>query len=251
LATLRASEIASRAASEEAEYAERSAEASLREARVQRDEARQSLARTRIRAPFAGRVSERFVDPGQFVTRGTVLARLHSTAAAEVRLPVSLSALADLGLGLAGGEIADGPSAELEARLGERSVSWPARVVRVEGEVSARSRMVHVVVRVDEPFAAGRPALAPGLFVEAVLKGRKVRDAVILPRDALRPPDQVWVIDAQNRARSRRVEVLRADADQVFIVGGLVEGERVCSRTHGVLEGLALRPVEWLDGESS
>lgn len=247
LTTLRARNVASRAAGEDAEYAERTAEAELREARAGRDEARRALERTRITAPFAGRVSERLIDPHQFVSRGTLLARIHATRGAEVRLPVAVGVLADLGLPLAGGEAPDGPHAVLRAQLGDVAASWPARIVRVEGEVSPRSRMVHVVARVEEPFAAGRPALAPGLFVEAEISGRSLPAVVELPRVALLPPDRVWIIDAAGRARGRRVDVLRAEAERVLVDGGLLEGERVCATTVGMLEGLRVRPVAYVE----
>jgi RND family efflux transporter MFP subunit len=240
-------QVASAVQIEEAEHAERSAQAGLREARAARDAARRDLSRTRIAAPFSGRVREKYVDAGQFVTRGTSLAVIHSVERAEVRLPVALAELARLGLSLAGGEVVDGPQVTLRARIGEENVAWAARIVRVEGEVALRSRMLHLVARVEDPFdrlaRRGGPALAPGLFVEAEIEGRLLENAMVLPREAWRPPDEVVTVDAEGRLRSRRVTVMRLDAERVVVEAGLMPGERVLRSALGAMEGMRVRPV--------
>ena len=71
--------ISSAAQLEEAEYVRQGALARLRETRAIRDQARRDLKRTRIRAPFDGRVRERRVDVGHFASRGTPLARICSS----------------------------------------------------------------------------------------------------------------------------------------------------------------------------
>ena len=53
----------------------------------------------------------------------------------------------------------------------------------------------------------------------------------VVPREALRGADTLYVIDADDRLRIRPVEVLRAARDQVFVSAGLDEGVRVCVTT--------------------
>lgn len=239
--SLAESQVASAAQIEEAEHAERSARAGLREARAAREEARRTLARTAIHAPFAGRVRAKHVDAGQFVSRGTPLARVYAVDFAEVRLPVPVAELASLALPL-GSELADGPRVTLRAALGAGRQEWPARLVRAEGEIAPRSRMLHVVARVGDPFGreagGARPALAPGLFVEAEIEGRPLRSVFVLPRTALRPPDMVMTLDGDGRLRARRVEVLRLERERVVVGAGLQPGERVAAKAAGAMEGM-------------
>jgi hypothetical protein len=83
-----------------------------------------------------------------------------------------------------------------------------------------------------------------GLFVEAVIEGRRLADAVVLPREALREGHRVLVVDADERLRYREVEVARVGHDEVVIAGGLAEGERVCvSQLATVVDGMAVHPV--------
>lgn len=237
---------------EDAQNTSRVAAASLRDAEAALAQARRDLERTELRAPFAGRVREKRVDVGQFVERGTPVARLYAVDYAEVRLPVTDADLAflDLALDHRGSDApARGPGVVLSARFAGADHRWKARVVRTEGEIDPRSRLVHVVARVDDPYGRpgdgeGRPPLAVGMFVDAAILGRTVDDAVVLPRAALRGEDRVLVVDAQDRLTWRRVTVLRADRDAVVVGAGLADGERVVlSPLEAPVEGMAVRPV--------
>ncbi len=212
------------------------ARAALDAAQAALEQAGRDLKRTSLRAPFAGRVRDKSVDVGQFVNRGAPVASLYAVDAAEVRLPIPDDQLAFLDLPPSfRGETAlpeAGPEVLLRARFAGRERTWTGRIVRLEGEIDPRSRMVTTVARVENPYGrgddSGRPPLAAGLFVEAEIQGRTVKDAVVLPRAALRGPDRVWIVDAENRLRFRAVEVLRADRESVLLAGGLASGERVC-----------------------
>jgi multidrug efflux pump subunit AcrA (membrane-fusion protein) len=106
--------------------------------------------------------------------------------------------------------------------------------------------MVYVVARADDPYgeaakAAGAP-LTVGLFVEAEIEGRRIDQAVVLPRTALRRDNRVLVVDDENRLRFLPVTVVRADRDEVVIGEGLRGGERVCVSTiETVTDGMAVR----------
>ena len=107
-----------------------------------------------MRAPFDGRTREEHVDIGQFVSRGVPIAPLSATDFAEIRLPVADHQLAFLEMGsLAPNAMADeGPEVVLRARFAGRDLEWRGRVVRTEGEIDPRSRMLHMVARVEDPY---------------------------------------------------------------------------------------------------
>ena len=68
--------------------------------------------------------------------------------------------------------------------------------------------------------------------------------SVEIPRAALRPGSEVLVVDADSRLRRRRVTVLRAEGERVWIAEGLAEGERVCATPPPVVvEGMSVRVV--------
>ncbi|MEE9608742.1 MAG: efflux RND transporter periplasmic adaptor subunit [Myxococcota bacterium] len=245
--------VASESRIDDAENAFRVAEATLREAKSRLERAQRDLERAELRAPYDGRVREESVDVGQFVTRGTPIARLYAVDTAEVRLPIPDRELLylDLPLSYRAGRATQqaGPRVLLRAEFAGREHSWNGRIVRTEGEIDTKSRMVHVVASVEDPYgrhaAADGPPLAVGLFVAAEIVGRRVEGVYVLPRAALRESPEgvrVLVVDAEDRLRFRDVEVLRAERERVVIGSGLEPGERVCVSPLGaVLDGMAVR----------
>ena len=222
------------------------AKASLEAAEARLRQAERNLDRATVRAPFACRVRDKATDVGQYVNPGAALAHIYATDTAEVRLPIPDGDFAhlDLPMDFHGG--ADGPRVRLRADLAGKQREWTAHVVRVEGEIDPRTRMVYVVARVDDPYGraaqeAGAP-LAVGLFVEAEIEGRMIERAVVLPRTALRRGDIVLVVDDESRIRFQPVEVLRTGSDEVVIGAGLSGGERICVSTiETVTDGMSVR----------
>lgn len=226
----------------------RIAEATLRSSRAQLARAERDLARTRILAPYDGRVRSERVDIGQFVNRGNTIAVIYATDYAEVLLPINDEELAflDLPLGPVAQNTPGKPAGKvtITARFAGKEHRWPARVVRTEGELDPKTRMINVVAQVAAPYAPadGRAPLAVGLFVEAEIHGRLARDVAVLPRSAVRPDNQVLVVDSEDRLHFRPVTVLRTVAEQVYISAGLAAGERVCISPLGTaLEGMSVR----------
>jgi len=244
--------VASQSRIDDAENAFKVAEASLREARARSERAERDLARTRIDAPFRGRVRSEQVDVGQFVTRGDPIATLYGVEYAEVRLPLPDRELAYLDVPLLP-EIARrdqgsdpiGAPVELRAEFAGVEHRWQGHLVRTEGELDPRSRMVQLVARVADPFGLVEPRSAPlavGLFVEAEIEGELVERAFVLPREALRPGNEVYVVDSEGRLHFRDVEILRIERDAVVIAKGLAEGEQVSiSPLQAALDGMRVR----------
>jgi RND family efflux transporter MFP subunit len=202
-----------------------------------------SLERTEIRAPFNGRVSSENVDIGQYVRTTEALATLFSTEAAEIIVPIEDNSLYWFHVpGFTPGEQPGAPVA-VRSRFAGREVAWQGRVVRAEGQLDERTRLVNVVVRVEEPYAA-KPPLVSGLFVKVEIQGRTLENSAVLPRPALRENDLVWVVDPDGRLRFREVAVARLTADQVIVSDGLAAGEQVVtSGLRAVTDGMQVRPV--------
>jgi len=202
-----------------------------------------SLERTELAAPFDGRVGQKGVDLGQYVSPGQSLATLFSTEAAEIVVPLENENLRWFHVpGFTGSE-GPGSTAKAHARIAGRELSWDGQVVRAEGKLDERTRMINVVVRVDEPYAT-RPPLAMGLFVTVDIKGRQLPEGAVIPRRALQEDDMVWVVDGENRLRFRKIDVACVQGDQVVVEQGLRDGERVViTPLKVVTDGMAIRPA--------
>lgn len=234
-------------------------QASLAAAEAGLRQAQYDLERTVIVAPFAGRVRSKQVDVGQFVQRGMAVATLYSVDVAEVKLPIPNAELEFCTLPLAYRDsttTGDGPTVRLTARFAGRNHVWKGRIVRTEGEIDARTRMVNAIAQVDDPYArgssTGRPPLAVGMFVQAEIDGNVVRNVAELPRTALRTDNMVYVIDSADRLRFREVDVLRRQRERVLIRAGLEDGERVCVSTlETAVNGMRVRATEDRDASEA
>ncbi|MYF31364.1 MAG: efflux RND transporter periplasmic adaptor subunit [Gammaproteobacteria bacterium] len=224
------------------------ARASLREARARVARGELDLARTRMTAPFDGRVRSERVDPGQFVNRGESIATLYSVDVAEVRLPVRDEDLAFLPSSVARLEAnaSDLPRVVLKARFAGAEHAWEARIVRTEGELDPRTRMVNLVAQVPRPYdpADDSPPLTVGLFVEAEIYGKTIDDVLVVPRSALQSGEGVFVVDSENRLSFRDVEILRSTGEVYYVRGAILAGEPICLSTlDGAADGQRVRPV--------
>ena len=234
-------------------------QASLAAAEAGLRQAQYDLERTVILAPFAGRVRSKQVDVGQFVQRGMAVATLYSVDVAEVKLPIPNAELEFCTLPLAYRDsttTGDGPTVRLTARFAGKDHVWKGRIVRTEGEIDARTRMVNAIAQVDDPYArgssTGRPPLAVGMFVQAEIDGNVVRNVAELPRTALRTDNMVYVIDSADRLRFREVDVLRRQRERVLIRAGLEDGERVCVSTlETAVNGMRVRATEDRDASEA
>ena len=219
---------------------QRIAAATLRDAEIALTQAQRDLWRTEIRAPYGGLIRTEKVDVGQFISRGQAIASIYASDAVEVRLPVADAQLAflDLPLGTYGELAADvAPDVVLTTRYGGREYQWNGKVVRTEAEIDSRSRMVNVVARITHQ--TGQPLPPIGLFVNAAISGRNVDGVVALPRSAIRNQDEVLIVDGNSRMRFRKVELFRFDGDQVFVSGGLNDGDMVnLSPIQTVVDGM-------------
>ena len=224
----------------EADAALASAEAALRQAEF-------DLERTVIRAPFTGRGRSERVDAGQFVARGNPVATLYAIDAVEVRLPIPDAELEFLDLSLADRkEDSVGPEVILRAEFAGGEHSWRGRIVRTEGEIDPRTRMVHAIARVEDPYstagAGGRPPLAVGMFVEAEVLGRSSGPVAVLPRNVLRGVDEVLIVDEPGFLRVQKVEIFRFERDRVLVRSGLKDGEKiVVSPLENAVNGMKVR----------
>jgi RND family efflux transporter MFP subunit len=202
-----------------------------------------NLERTKLKAPFDGRVEKEDVDLGQYVRPGEELATLFSTNSAEIAVPLEDDSLEWFHVpGFTPGK-GPGAPAMIRARIAGRDRTWEGRVMRAEGKVDERTRMINVVVRVKKPYA-DKPPLAVGLFVSVEIKGRSVPDIAVIPRSALRQGNVVWVVDTDDRLYYRKVWVARVEGESVQIRAGLKDGDRVAiSPLRTVTNGMSVRPV--------
>lgn len=190
------------------------------------------LAYTRIQAPFAGVITQRLVEPGDFVAKDRHLLTLADPGSLVAEVFVS-----ELILPLV--KVGDPATVRIDA-LGD--ARFRAQVLRIHPTLAETSRQAIVELSLD-PIPTGARA---GQFVRATLDTAAV-ERLLVPFPALRRDragEFVWLVDADGRTSRRMVRSGLRFAERVEILEGLEPGEQVITRGFlGLAEGKKVKVV--------
>ena len=190
------------------------------------------LAFTRIRAPFAGVITERQVEPGDFVTKNSHLLTLADPASLVAEVYASELILPRL-------EPGDPVELRIDALGPER---FEGRILRIHPALVRTSRQTVVEVAMD-PIPAGARA---GQFVRATL-GIGAVYRLSVPFRAVRRDREgefLWLLGDGNKVERRPVRTGLRITDCIEITEGLEPGERVVTRGFlGLAEGKLVQVV--------
>jgi RND family efflux transporter MFP subunit len=202
-------------------------------ARLQAEEARQAalLERHEVTAPFAGAISRKLANAGEWIEPGAPLVELVSTRGLRIDFQVPQEFFPRV---REGSEVAVALDAAPERRLA-------ARVAATVPQSDPGARTFLMLVRLEDPEVP----MIPGMSARARLRLGTGSEGVVVPRDALlRHPDgrtTVWVLDARTdgdtaTVSERRVTPGRAFDGRVEIVEGLEAGSPVVLRGNEALQ---------------
>lgn len=190
--------------------------------------ARLKVERTRTVAPFNAFVRREDVDVGQLVERQTDLGALIGTDEFWVEVNVPVADLEWVIKPDAEGE--DGAKARVQQALKDgKRIEREGRVIRLAGELDPRGRMARLIVSVKDPMdpPPGQLPLLLGAYVEVMISGATLEQVVVLPRRALRPSDQLWIMNETDQLEIRTAKVAYRGRDRVYVSEGVAPGERV------------------------
>ena len=227
----------------------RQAEATLDSAKAQLATAKLRLERTNLSLDFDILITSENVDIGQYIVTGQSLAKAYGTEAVEIIVPLEDNELAWFDvfnnsiLESDKNSSMEKTAAIIKANFAGTQQIWNGYVVRTTGQVDRTSRMISVVVEVPEPFnvAEGKAPLLPGIFAEVSIQGKTLRNAIAIPRDAIRQGNQVWVVN-DDCLNIKTLQIVRSDKDYAYVATGIDDQEDVIVSTLDVaIDGMEVR----------
>jgi membrane fusion protein (multidrug efflux system) len=193
-------------------------------ARQEVAEAEWRLERTVIRAPFAGIVTERFINPGQHLRPGDELFAVadFDPLIARIYLPEKDVLTLDEGR-------------EVRISLAaEESLRFDGRIRQISPVVDTATGTVKVTVEANEPPSKVRP----GAFVTIEIVRERREGATLLPRESvireLRSA-HVFVTDGET-ASKRAVTLGIEEGSMIEVMSGVEAGEQVIVAGQGGLK---------------
>ncbi len=230
------------------------ARANLDAAEADLEDALLALRRTKITAPFNGRIRSINANVGQYVSPGQNLGQVFSSDIAEVRLPLTDEDLAKLQLPFAfqaTGE--DAPMVRLTARAAGAEREWIGRIARVDAAIDATTRQISAIAEVVDPYGAGADEgfpLAFGLFVSAEIMGPTIDYGTVIPYVSLQRDGSVFVVDENDQLLSKMPVIIAQTGEGYVATGGIEPGDRLVVSPITSSDGDPVRPL-FSNGENA
>lgn len=152
-------------------------QALLAGARARAQVARLNLARTELRMPFAGKVTQTTAEVGQLLTQGLAFGQVFALDAVEARVPIAPTALSRLQ-----------PIVGRSAQVSDGTTEVSAIVDRVSAELDAQTRFSRLYLKLPPD------RMPPGTFVEVSLAGPTLDNTLVLPIAAEQANGRIWTV---------------------------------------------------------
>jgi membrane fusion protein, multidrug efflux system len=205
------------------------------------DNAQTQLSYTTIRSPLTGRAGFRFIDPGNIVhpTDATGIVTIVKLQPISVVFTAPEENVADINKALAAGTVqvialsSDGTKTLSEGHL-----------ALVNNQVDQASGTIGM----KATFANKDNALWPGLSVATRLLVDTLKDAIVVPNDAVqRGPNGLYafVVGADNRVALHDIKVSQQGQEESVVTQGLSPGQRVViAGQYRLQEGSLVEPTD-------
>jgi len=182
------------------------------------DKAKLSLERTKIIAPYAGRILKKNVDIGQVISSNTQLADIFAVDYVEIRLPIKNKDLPLMKLpeeyrnahekseANAMNDSKTNSNAKSSSLISNVVISsdlmgdqiWQGKIVRTESAIDEMSQQLYVVAQIIRPYDGEfnqGAQIKMGQYVTAQITGREVENALVIPSSAIYQGSYVYVVE--------------------------------------------------------
>jgi len=223
----------------------KAAQAQLNRAKATLAKAELDLARTNIRAPFSGQVIESHVHVGSRVSSNSELMQLVATD--RFLLSVDLPEASVQWLQYANQDGQGSPVSITSSHWhGQQRM---AEVISMAPNMDSQSRMVTVVIAINDPLALlpenkAKPKVMINNLLDVTIQGRSLNNVSMLSDELIRNGNQVWLMGQDNKLEMRRVNPIFRNSTFAYIGDELKVGERIVSSYLGTpVTGMLLKSV--------
>ena len=165
-----------------------------------------------LRAPFSGVLTEALVNPGSLVRQGQKLGEFIDPTIYEMEVAVNKTIIPSLRVGKS--VTVRDPENHLQ--------TWKGHIIRINGSVDRTTQTVKVFIKLSDR------ELKEGMYLEAIMEGNEINDAIEIDRSLLVEESGVYVVEDSTL---KLVQVQPVFFNQTtVIVKGLENGQSLISR---------------------
>lgn len=196
------------------------ASADFRTAQAQSQLIRAQIAKTSVRAPFSGKIGLRSISPGTYITPTTLVAKLVSTNPLKISFSIPEKYAAEIKV-----------NSQINFTVNGLEEKYSAKIYAIEPEIETTTR----TLKIRAVAQNNNGKLLPGTFANVELPLTTIKDAIVIPTEAIVPVQDGKKVFIANKGKAKEVMVetlTRTDKD-IVITSGLTVGDTVL--TSGVM----------------
>lgn len=178
------------------------------------------IEKTSVRAPFSGKIGLRSISPGTYITPTLLVAKLVNIGQLKITFSIPEKYASQIK-----------KNATITFKVTESDQSYAAKIYAIEPEIDLATRTLKVRALAENKEGK----LLPGTFAEVQLPLNSIKDAVVIPTEAIIPVQEGKKVFIANKGMAKEVMVettTRTDAS-VLVLSGLKAGDTVL--TSGVM----------------
>lgn len=175
---------------------------------------RAQLAKTTIIAPFSGKVGLRNISVGEYLTPNTTIANLLSTNPVKISFSIPEKYVSQLKT-----------NSSISFNIDGNNKTYTGKIFAIEPGINEQTRTLQI--KALAPNANNE--LLPGSFAKVKLALSAIKDAILIPTEAVIPvlKGKVVYVSKNGKAQQVPIETGNRTADQILVLSGLHVGDTV------------------------
>jgi membrane fusion protein (multidrug efflux system) len=194
--------------------------ADYKSAQAQTQLIRAQISKTAVKAPFSGKIGLRSISPGTYITPTVLVAKLVNTGKLKITFSIPEKYAAQVKSG-----------STIDFSVSGSSKIYKAKIYAIEPEVEVATRTLQIRAIADNHDGN----LFPGTFADVKLPLDIIKNAIVVPTEAIIPVQDGKKVYIANMGKAKEVMVeatTRTDAS-ILILSGLKAGDTLI--TGGVM----------------
>lgn len=196
------------------------ASAEFRSLKAQTQLIQAQIAKTTIRAPFSGKIGLRNISPGTYVTPTTLITKLVSSGQVKISFSIPEKYASEIE-----------NNATITFTIPNNPQKFTAKIYAIEPEIETATRTLKIRAIADN----SNGKLLPGTFATIELSLKNIKDAIVIPTEAVVPIQDGKVVYIANNGKAKevKIETLARTAKDVVVTSGIKSGDTLL--TSGVM----------------